>query len=57
MSTPSDPNNGATPPSLHRLLTYFLKLGSVGFGGPVALMGYMKRWSRYPRQSGAGLKW
>jgi len=29
--------------SLAQLATYFLKLGSVGFGGPVALAGYMYR--------------
>ena len=25
------------------LIAYFLKLGTIGFGGPVALAGYMKR--------------
>jgi chromate transporter len=29
--------------SLAQLLVYFLKLGTVGFGGPVALVGYMYR--------------
>src|SRR5574337_747547 len=29
--------------SLLQLTLYFLKLGSVGFGGPVALVGYMYR--------------
>lgn len=29
--------------SLSHLLAYFLKLGSLGFGGPVALVGYMHR--------------
>src|ERR671919_540184 len=28
---------------LSDLVTYFLKLGSIGFGGPVALVGYMHR--------------
>jgi chromate transporter len=25
------------------LIAYFLKLGTIGFGGPVALVGYMRR--------------
>ena len=29
--------------SLAQLSAYFLKLGSIGFGGPVALVGYMYR--------------
>jgi chromate transporter len=29
--------------SLGRLVAYFLRLGSLGFGGPVALVGYMQR--------------
>src|SRR6202049_2557646 len=29
--------------SLAQLSGYFLKLGSIGFGGPVALVGYMYR--------------
>jgi chromate transporter len=37
----------AEPPrpgcSLARLLLYFLKLGTLGFGGPIALCGYMQR--------------
>ena len=34
-----------TPPdySLAQLVGYFLKLGTLGFGGPVALVGYMRR--------------
>src|SRR5437763_11661100 len=33
-----------TPPySLWQLVRYFLKLGTFGFGGPVALVGYMHR--------------
>lgn len=40
-------NNIARPDgrvcSLHGLLLYFLKLGTFGFGGPIALVGYMER--------------
>src|SRR5689334_1253524 len=33
-----------TPPySLWQLILYMLKLGTLGFGGPVALVGYMHR--------------
>ena len=30
-------------PATRALLRYFLYLGSLGFGGPVALVGYMQR--------------
>jgi chromate transporter len=33
----------AEPRVLGKLLWYFLKLGTVGFGGPIALAGYMQR--------------
>jgi chromate transporter len=32
-----------TPRTLRGLVLYFLKLGSSGFGGPIALVGYMQR--------------
>ncbi|WP_354335224.1 chromate transporter [Pedobacter sp. CG_S7] len=42
--TPSRQVEAATPAySLMSLVTYFLKLGTWGFGGPVALVGYMHR--------------
>src|SRR4051812_45373832 len=31
------------PVSLRRFVAYFLKLGTFGFGGPIALAGYMQR--------------
>lgn len=39
----SPPEPTAPGYSLGALVAYFLKLGSVGFGGPVALVGYMHR--------------
>src|SRR4029078_2032396 len=33
----------ATRPTMRALVNYFLYLGSLGFGGPVALVGYMQR--------------
>lgn len=32
-----------TQPNLRALLLYFLQLGAFGFGGPIALVGYMQR--------------
>jgi chromate transporter len=38
------PSSATTAPrTLSRLVRYFLKLGSSGFGGPIALVGYMQR--------------
>jgi chromate transporter len=34
---------GLAPCSLSELLLYFLRLGTTGFGGPIALVGYMQR--------------
>ena len=39
-----DPNSSKVQPySLKRMLSYFLYLGAFGFGGPIALAGYMQR--------------
>src|SRR5712692_9684655 len=32
-----------TRPGLRAFLLYFLRLGTLGFGGPIALVGYMQR--------------
>ncbi|MGB8699529.1 MAG: chromate transporter [Thermosynechococcaceae cyanobacterium] len=41
---PIVPTEGFTPPySLGQMVLYALKLGSIGFGGPIALVGYMHR--------------
>src|SRR5690242_7034251 len=42
-STDTKADAGRTRPSSAELLRYFLYLGSLGFGGPVALVGYMQR--------------
>src|SRR5438128_2385178 len=34
---------GLVPCTLTELLLYFLRLGTFGFGGPIALVGYMQR--------------
>ena len=34
---------GADQRTLRGLVRYFLKLGASGFGGPIALVGYMQR--------------
>src|SRR6267378_2892457 len=43
-----DPNEATptlqtVPCTLREFLLYFLRLGSLGFGGPIALAGYMQR--------------
>src|SRR5579884_3254981 len=35
--------DGLVPSTLWQLLGYFLRLGAFGFGGPIALAGYMQR--------------
>src|SRR5947207_10027748 len=37
------PSNALEPCSLAQLLAYFLRLGTFGFGGPIALAGRMDR--------------
>ncbi len=39
----ADAGPGAQPRTLRGLARYFLKLGGLGFGGPIALVGYMQR--------------
>ncbi|MEC3957628.1 chromate transporter [Nocardia sp. CDC153] len=44
--TGHDASTGATPANqvgFGSVLAYFLKLGAVGFGGPIAVVGYMQR--------------
>jgi chromate transporter len=45
MSNATDPQESVTHPrySLWQMVLYALKLGSIGFGGPIALVGYMHR--------------
>ena len=43
MSSPSEPTDDRVAYSLRDLVLYFLKLGALGFGGPIALAGYMQR--------------
>jgi chromate transporter len=38
-----EPDENPIPYSLWHLVGYFLRLGTLGFGGPVALVGYMHR--------------
>ena len=46
MSAPDPQSAGEAPAAgrtLRALLLYFLRLGGLGFGGPIALVGYMRR--------------
>src|SRR5215471_17565935 len=40
---PAGDLGGVEAPSLRQMALYFLRLGSLGFGGPVALANYMRR--------------
>ena len=42
-SNPQAATNDLTPVSFSKFLAYFLWLGTTGFGGPIALAGYMQR--------------
>src|SRR5881394_462140 len=39
----STPPSRTVPCTLREFLLYFLRLGALGFGGPIALAGYMQR--------------
>ena len=39
----STPASQTVPCTLREFLLYFLRLGALGFGGPIALAGYMQR--------------
>src|SRR5258708_5437505 len=40
---PESRESTGTQPTLRELVLYFLRLGALGFGGPIALVGYMQR--------------
>ena len=42
-TAPADDPSAAVPVSLWRFYAYFLRLGAAGFGGPIALAGFMQR--------------
>src|SRR5690349_4801089 len=39
----SPPDSTGGPPGFATVLRYFLRLGTLGFGGPIAVVGYMQR--------------
>jgi chromate transporter len=41
--TPDDEQDATTQVGFARVLGYFLRLGTIGFGGPIATVGYMQR--------------
>src|SRR5215468_9040343 len=43
IAKPLPQESTTTRPTLRELLLYFLRLGALGFGGPIALVGYMQR--------------
>jgi chromate transporter len=42
-ANPESSESTGTQPTLRELVLYFLRLGALGFGGPIALVGYMQR--------------
>ncbi len=42
-ANPESRESTSTQPTLRELVLYFLRLGALGFGGPIALVGYMQR--------------
>jgi len=42
-TNPVSREDTVTQPTLRALVLYFLRLGTLGFGGPIALVGYMQR--------------
>ncbi len=40
---PAQPSDEIAPCAMREFLAYFLRLGTFGFGGPIALAGYMQR--------------
>src|SRR2546426_11473972 len=43
MAISPDSSENSARPTLRAFLLYFLRLGTLGFGGPIALVGYMQR--------------